>query len=335
MGSGSALPGRVLSNDELSGFLDTSDEWITQRVGISERRVCTTESAADLAYEASLRALNMGGVAIDELEMIICATISADYAAPAMACSVQEKLGASCPAFDVNAACSGFIYALDIAAGYFARGKKRILVIGAERLTRLLNWSDRSTTVIFADGAGAMVLGDGDAYLSSKLYTKGGSEVLSIPVFAGGSPYYEHEPQEPYVTMNGQEVFKFAVKAMCTDLTDVVKSAGLRIEDVAWFIPHQANARIIDTAVRKLSIPPERCLKNIERVGNTSAASVPILADELFRSGKVRDGDIIALCSFGAGLTSGACVIRSSEFGIRNSEFGIRYEGDSELSSDA
>ena len=311
LGTGSALPGRVLSNEELSGFLDTSDEWITQRVGILERRVCTTETAADLAHSASVRALEMGGVAVDELEMIICATVSADYAAPSMACSVQEMLGATCPAVDINAACSGFIYALDIAAGYFARGRKRILVIGAERLTRLLNWSDRSTAVIFADGAGAMVLGDGDAYLSSKLYAKGGGEVLNIPVFAGNSPFYKHEPQEPYVAMNGQEVFKFAVKAMCTDLVDVIDAAGLAIGDVAWFIPHQANSRIIDTAVKKLGIPSERCLKNIEKVGNTSAASVPILADELFRSGKMKDGDIIALCSFGAGLTSGACVIRN------------------------
>ena len=312
MGTGSALPRRVVDNEELSGFLETSDEWITQRVGITERRVCTTESAADIAYAASLEALEMSAVAPEELEMIICATVSADFAAPSMACSVQQMLGASCPAVDINAACSGFIYALDIAAGYFARGYSRILVIGAERLTRLLNWSDRGTAVIFADGAGAMVLGEGEGYLSSKLFAKGGSEVLSIPVYHGNSPYYKCEPREPYVTMNGQEVFKFAVKAMCTDLADVTEAAGLTMDDIAWFIPHQANARIIDTAVKKLGIPPERCLKNIETVGNTSAASVPILADGLFRSGKLKAGDLIALCSFGAGLTSGACIVRNA-----------------------
>jgi len=219
-------------------------------------------------------------------------------------------LGAECPAMDINAACSGFIYSLETAAGYFARGAKRMLVVGAERLTRLVDWSDRGTAVIFADGAGAMVLGEGDSYLSSKLYAKGNDSVIKIPYHAGGSPYSEHEPQNPYIYMNGQETFKFAVNVMCADLVDVVKAAELCMEDIAWIIPHQANSRIIDAAVRKLGIPAERCLKNIETVGNTSAASIPILADELFRSGKLQDGDYIAMSSFGGGLTSAACVIK-------------------------
>jgi 3-oxoacyl-[acyl-carrier-protein] synthase-3 len=244
------------------------------------------------------------------LDMIICATVSADNAAPSLACSIQMMLGAQCPAMDINAACSGFIYALDTAAGFFARGAKHILVVGAERLTGLIDWSDRSTAVIFADGAGAMVLGEGDAYLSSKLYAKGNATILGIRRRSGGSPYYENEEADPYIYMNGQETFKFAVKAMCADLTDAVASAGLELKDIAWVVPHQANARIIDAAVRKLGIEPARCCGNIKRVGNTSAASVPILADELCRSGKLRDGDNIALCSFGAGLTSAACVIK-------------------------
>ena len=310
LGTGSCLPSRTVNNEELSRFLDTSDEWISQRVGISERRVCTTETTADIAVGAAQSALGMSGVKPCDLDMIICATISADNASPSLACSIQTMLGAECPAMDINAACSGFIYSLETAAGFFARGAKRMLVVGAERLTRLVDWSDRGTAVIFADGAGAMVLGEGDAYLSSKLYAKGNDSVIKIPYQAGGSPYCEHEPQNPFIYMNGQETFKFAVNVMCADLVDVVNAAELSMEDIAWIIPHQANARIIDAAVRKLGIPAERCLKNIERVGNTSAASIPILADELFRSGKLRDGDNIAMSSFGGGLTSAACVLK-------------------------
>ncbi|MCL2366232.1 MAG: ketoacyl-ACP synthase III [Oscillospiraceae bacterium] len=310
LGTGSYLPKRSVYNDELSQFIDTSDEWIQQRVGISSRPICTTETTADMAYNAALGALEMSGVSPSELDMILCATVSADYAAPSLACSLQSMLGATCPAMDINAACSGFIYTLETAAAFFGRGLKRILVVGAERLSRVVDWSDRSTAVIFADGAGAMMLGDGDTYISSKLCAKGDAEVLCIPSFAGTSPYYEVESKKPYVHMNGQEVFKFAVNAMCTDLADVVAAAGLKIDDIAWIIPHQANARIIDAAVRKLDLKPERCLKNIETTGNTSAASVAILADELFRSGKLKDGDYIVMAAFGAGLTSAACVIR-------------------------
>jgi len=311
LGTGSCLPKRVVTNDELSSFFDTSDEWITQRVGISQRRVCTTETVADLAYRAACSALEVSGAHPEELDMIICATVSADNSAPSLACSLQSMIGAVCPAMDINAACSGFIYALDVAAGFFARGAKRVLVVGAERLSGLVDWTDRSTAVIFGDGAGAMMLGDGDAYLSSKLYARGSEAVLSIPGHIGMSPFYEKKQEKkPFVHMNGQETFKFAVKAMCTDLIDVTGAAGLSLDDIAWFVPHQANARIIDAAAKKLGIPPGRCLKNIDKVGNTSAASIPILADGLCRSGKLCRGDNIVMCSFGAGLTSAACVVR-------------------------
>ena len=310
LGTGSCLPARVVSNAELSERLDTSDEWISQRVGIRERRVCTTETTTELARAAAETALGMSGVAPEKLDMIICATVSADNAAPSLACSLQATIGAKCPAMDINAACSGFIYSLDTAAGFFARGAKHILVVGAERLSGLLNWDDRSTAVIFGDGAGAMVLGEGDSYIASKLFAHGNSAVLNIPSGGGSSPYYQNETPDSYVHMNGQETYKFAVNAMCTDIPEVLESAGLTLDDVAWFVPHQANARIIDVSAKRLGIDPERCMKNIDRVGNTSAASIPILADELCRSGKLRDGDYIVMCSFGAGLTSAACVIR-------------------------
>ena len=310
LGVGSCLPSRVVDNREMSEFLDTSDEWITQRVGVRERRVCTIETTSALAYNAAKSALEMGKISPEELDMIICATVSADNAAPSLACTVQSMLGAECPAMDVNAACSGFIYSLETAAGFFARGAKKILVAGAERLTSKIDWNDRSTAVIFGDGAGAMVLGEGDAYLASKLYARGNDAVLYIPNNEGSSPYYRNKPQNPYISMNGQEIFKFAVNAMYKDITDVVSAAGLEMNDIAWVIPHQANARIIDAAAKKLAIPIERFLKNIDKVGNTSAASIPILADELFKSGKLRDGDNIVMSSFGAGLTSAACVIK-------------------------
>jgi 3-oxoacyl-[acyl-carrier-protein] synthase III len=310
LGTGHCVPSRVVTNDEMSTIVETSDEWIKQRVGVGERRVCTTETASELAFRAAEQALAMSNTSPEELNMILCATISGDDASPSMACWMQNMLGATCPALDVNAACSGFIYALDTAAGYFARKKvRKMLVIGAERLSRMIDWTDRNTCVIFADGAGAVVLGEGDAYLSSKLYAKG-CDTISIPNYSGDSPYSTLPRRKPYIQMNGQETFKFAVNAMTGDLQDVIREAGLQQSDIAWVIPHQANARIIDAAARKLDIPAERFAKNIERYGNTSAASIPILLDELNRAGKFKKGDYLAFSSFGGGLTSAACVIR-------------------------
>ncbi len=311
LGTGHYAPPRVVTNEELSTFLDTSDEWISRRVGVRQRRVCTTETAADLACRAALAALEMGRTDPGELDLILCATVSGDDVSPSMACTVQGRLGATCPAMDINAACSAFIYMLETAAGFFARGTvKKVLVVGAERMSRILDWEDRNTCVIFGDGAGALLLGPGEAYRSSKLYARGGDDVIKIPHFAGMSPFYENETKKPYVHMNGQETFKFAVNAMCRDLAEVIGKAGLRERDVAWVVPHQANIRIIEAAKKRLAIPPERFCSNIDRYGNTSAASIPILIDELNRSGKLGDGDYMALCSFGGGLSSAACIIR-------------------------
>lgn len=311
LATGHHVPSRVVTNGELATFLDTSDEWITRRVGVKERRICTTETTADLAFRAACNALELGHTAPEELDMILCATISGDDASPSMACAVQGMLGASCPAMDINAACTAFLYMLDTAAGFFARGKvKKVLVIGAERMSRILDWEDRNTCVIFGDGAGALLLGEGDDYLASKLYARGGDSVIKIPLYAGMSPFYRNETPEPYVHMNGQETFKFAVSSMYRDVTEVIRAAGLRESDIAWVVPHQANLRILDLAKRKLDIPPERICSNIERYGNTSSASIPILLDELNRDGRLKKGDYLVLCSFGGGLSSAACVIR-------------------------
>jgi 3-oxoacyl-[acyl-carrier-protein] synthase-3 len=311
LGTGSFVPPRVVTNHELSAFLDTSDEWITQRVGVKTRHVCTTETAVDLAYEAALRALENGNTKPEELDMIICATVSGEDTCPSVACMVQSKLGATCPAMDINAACSAFIYMLDTAAGFFARKKvKKMLVIGTERMSRILDWEDKATCVIFGDGAGAFLLGEGDGYLASKLFAKGGDTVLKIPNFIGKSPFYENKQLNPYVFMQGQETFKFAVNAMCRDIKEVVEQAGMRQEDITFVVPHQANIRIIDAAKQRLSIPPERYCMNIDKYGNTSAASIPLVIDELNREGRLKAGDILALSAFGGGLTSGACILR-------------------------
>ena len=310
LGTGRCVPERVVTNEELTQFVDTSDEWIRQRVGVAERRVCTTETATDLACGAAMGALEMSGVTAQELDFILCATITPDDLSPSMACAVQNRLGATCPAMDVSAACSGFIYMLETAAAFFARGTvRKMLVIGAERISRIVDWTDRNTCIIFGDGAGAMVLGEGDNYLASKLFAKGSDAAIKIPSFAGYSPFFKGETKKPCIHMNGQETFKFAVSTMASDLEEVIAAAGLRQEDIAWVIPHQANVRILDAAARKLRIPFDRFAKNIERYGNTSAASIPILVDELSRAGRLKDGDYIAMASFGGGLSSAACVL--------------------------
>jgi len=313
LGTGSFVPERAVTNAELSVLADTSDEWIRKRVGVCERRVCTTETTAEMGYRAAASALEQARVRPDDIDMILCATVSGDTVSPSAACVIQKKLGAGCPAMDINAACSGFIYMLDTAAGFFARRRvKKMLVIGAERLSKLVDWSDRGTCVIFGDAAGAAVLGEGDCYIASKLFARGNDSVIRVPAYHGSSPFYSNEPEHPYIHMNGQETFKFAVGAMAGDLLEVFELAGVTAQQIAWVIPHQANLRIIEAAVKKTGVPPERFCTNIERYGNTSAASIPLLLDEVNRERRLKNDDLIALTSFGAGLSSAACVIRWS-----------------------
>ena len=309
--TGSYAPPQVVTNDDLAGFLDTSDAWVTERTGVKERRVCVTETASSLAVEACRRALQAGNTQPEDLDMIIAATVSGEYVSPGVACMVQAELGATCPAMDVNAACSGFVFMLDTAAGFFARGRaKKILVVGAEQLSRIVDWQDRNTAVIFGDGAGACLLEVGDNYLSSKLYSRGGADVIKIPTPIGISPFFKGEQERPLIHMRGQETFRFAVGAMTTDVVEVLDTAGIDQSQVAYVVPHQANMRIIDAAKKRLAIPPERFAVNMDRYGNTSAASIPIMLDELNRAGKLTRGDIIVLSAFGGGLSSGACVLR-------------------------
>ena len=312
LGTGSFLPQKVLTNEDLSHMVETSDEWITKRVGVKERRVCTTETNTDMGVAAALAALEDSGVKPEELDLIIGATISADTISPGLAGMVQNRIGAACPCFDMNVACPGFLFALEVADGFFVKKTvKKVLVVSAERMSGLIDWTDRSTCVIFGDGAGAAVLGEGDSYLASELHTTGGDDVISIPTWWDNSPFYGHELKKNVVSMAGQETYKFAVTSMVRDIQSVMAKAGITGEQVKAVIPHQANYRIINEARRRLpEIAPEKFLINIQRCGNTSSASEPILLDEANRQGLLQPGDYVVLSAFGGGLSSAASVVR-------------------------
>jgi 3-oxoacyl-[acyl-carrier-protein] synthase-3 len=273
--------------------------------------VLTDETLIDIALLAAKNALCDAGVEPEELDLIICATIRNEYITPTLSCVLQKELGATCPAMDINAACSGFLYSLDVADGYFARKRvRKVLVVAAEAMSKMADWADRATCVLFGDAAGAVVLGEGEDLLSLRVTASGNDEHLVIPNVQGNSPFSKFEPRDPYVYMNGQEVYKFAVSSICQDLAAVIAEAGLQQEQIHHVLPHQANSRIIEAAKGRLAIPPERYHMNISRFGNTSAASIPALLDECNRAGVLKKGEFLALSAFGGGFTTGACVLR-------------------------
>ncbi len=311
LGTGMYVPDNIVTNDDMSKIVDTSDEWIRQRVGVQRRHICTTETTVELGYQAALRALENSGTKPEELDLILAATVSGDNVSPSLSCMIQRKLGATCTAYDINAACSAFLYLLETAAGYFARGKvKKVLVVGAERLSKLVDWKDRGTCVIFADGAGAAVLGKGSGYLDSTFTTRGGDTVIKIPAYAGESPFSRLEPERPFIHMEGQETFKYAVNAICSDINKLLEQNGLTPDEIKYIVPHQANKRIIDLACIRLKMPISKFYVNIQEYGNTSSASIPIALDEINRKGLLKCGDLIILTAFGAGLSNAACLIR-------------------------
>ncbi|NLG24983.1 MAG: ketoacyl-ACP synthase III [Clostridiales bacterium] len=310
MGTGSALPRLVIDNHMLTEFLDTSDEWISSRTGIRERRVLSDDTLRQIACQASARALDSAGVAAADLDMILCSTVQGEATTPALACMVQADIGANCPAMDVNGACTGFLYALEVAEGLLATGRyRRILIVCAERMTRLCDWRDRSTCVLFGDGAGAVVAEPGDSLLSMRLVTAGDDGPLNAYPHPGNSPYARSAAYRP-LYMAGQEIYRFAVGAAAGDLRAAAEAAGVLIDDIGHFVLHQANLRIVEAVRGRLGMPEEKFPHNIERTGNTSSASIPILLDELNRGGALKQGELIAMAAFGAGLTSGACVLR-------------------------
>ncbi len=311
IGTGMYVPSKVVTNDDLAQIVDTNDEWISKRVGVKERRFSENEFASEMGLKAAQNALFDAGVKPEEIDAIFAATVSGETSSPSMACMIQNGLGVSCMAMDVSAACSAFLFLLETAAAFFALHKefKKILVVGTERMSGILDFADRSTCVIFGDGAGAAVLERGENYLDSVITVKGGDTVIKIPHGNGNSPYFSREQDTPYIHMQGQETFKYAVTAISQDISDLLERNHLTIDDIAWIVPHQANKRIIDFAAKRLGIEKEKFFCNIEKYGNTSSASVPIALDELAKSGKLKRGDKIILCAFGGGLANAACLI--------------------------
>jgi 3-oxoacyl-[acyl-carrier-protein] synthase-3 len=320
LGTGSELPTKVVTNEDLEKMVDTSDEWITVRTGIKQRRVLEEgKGNADMAYHAAIRALEDAGMEAKNLDAIVMGTVTADYPFPSSACVLEDMLEArNAFSFDVNAACSGFLNALSVADSFIRTGQIRnALVVGSDALSRLLNWQDRATCILFGDGAGAVVLsasenGNG-GILSTKLRTDG-SYVKTLYVPAGGSlkPAKAETVRnnEHTITMNGKEVFKIAVRSMEEISRQALDEAGVSIDQVALVIPHQANRRIIVALAERLGVPMEKVVVNLEKYGNTSAASVPVALDEARRQGRIKPGDIVLLNAFGAGFAWGAAVIK-------------------------
>lgn len=310
IGTGRAHPAKVVTNAMLEQFLDTSDEWIKTRTGMSERRVISSEKLEDLAAEASLQAIADAGLKPTDIDYIICSNVVNEYITPALSCIVQGAIGAKCACVDVNAACSGFIYALDMADDRLKSGKsKNILVVAAEEPTRMVDWNDRSLCVLFGDGAGAVVVTEGEGMICSRLTTTSKTDCLHYLRKLEPTPYITKEEYSAPMYMNGKEVFKTAVLSSSRDIKVMLDEACLKPSDIKYYVLHQANMRIIEAIANWLKLDMSHFPTNVERCGNTSSASVPLLLDELAREGKLQKGDKILMSAFGAGFTTGACII--------------------------
>jgi 3-oxoacyl-[acyl-carrier-protein] synthase III len=322
IGTGSYMPERVMTNDDLAKIVDTSDEWIASRTGIRARRIAAEgEATSDLASAAARKALEMAGVKPQELDLVIVATVTPDMFFPSTSCIVQKKIGAkNAVCFDISAACSGFLYAMQTARHFLNGGPlKTALVIGAEKLSSLINWQDRNTCVLFGDGAGAVVLRrdaspDAPGRVISSVMGSDGTLADLLKVPGGGSALPvtpENVASRPNtIHMEGRETFKHAVTRMCRASEQALKEAGLTAKDVALVIPHQANARIISVIAERLGVPAERTFINLDKYGNTSAATIPVALDEANRSGRIKRGDVLLLVAFGGGFTWASAVVR-------------------------
>ena len=310
LGTGSSLPTKQVSNDDLSKFLDTNDEWIFPRTGIKSRHIISSEKLEDLALDAARKALDNACVDAGELDMLICSNVVNEFITPSLSCIVASKLGISCPCFDINCACPGFIYAMDMADSYFRSGKvKKVLIVCAEEPTRMIDWSDRSTCVLFGDGAGAAVFGEGDNLRGTRLSAQPDPDKLYEIHKLQPTPYITKEEADVPLVMKGREVFKFAVTTSSRDITDILAETGITPDQVSYYMIHQANLRIIDGIREHLGVAPEKFPTNIRDHGNSSSASCPILLDECNRAGMFKKGDILVFSAFGAGLLSATAVL--------------------------
>jgi len=311
IGTGTALPKKSVSNDDLSRFLDTDDEWIAGKTGIKNRFICTDEGLTDLAETAGCAALKSAGIKPGDIDLVICSTIAGDYTTPSLACCVAGRLMANCPAFDINAACSGFIYALDMASAYIDSGRaKTILIISADMVSRILDWTDRGSCVLFGDGAGACVVSGGNALRYIKLTANGDVTRICKKAEIKGNPFAQCSGRDEYLHMDGQEVFRFAVQAVERDVALALDTLGICEGEVDFFLLHQANKRIIDSARARLGQPESKFPINIDRYGNCGSASIPILLHEMLEDGKVKAGNTLLMAAFGAGMATGTCVMQ-------------------------
>lgn len=317
LGTGSYAPGRIVTNHDLESMVDTNDSWISSRTGIKERRISSGETTSDMAFEAAKKALEAAGVSAEEIDLIVVGTVTPEMAFPSTACLVQAKLGVSsgAAAFDVAAACSGFLYALDIAEKYVKTGgAKKALVIGVDKFSQLLDWKDRSTCVLFGDGAGAVVLSAEESdkgVLSCHIHSDGRYwDVLYAPNSFPASPFEDKADISPYLTMQGNETFKIAVRTMGSAITEALERNGLKPEDISLLIPHQANLRIINATKERLNLSDEKVFTNLDKYGNTSAGSIPLALDEAVRTGRIKNNDIILFVAFGGGLTWASAAVR-------------------------
>ena len=314
VGTGSYVPEQIVTNDDLAKIVETNDEWIRTRTGIRQRRIATSEGTADLAAKAAERAIEQAGIKPEEIDLIILATSSQDYCFPSGACEVQGRVGAvNAVCYDLSAACTGFVFALNTAQAFIQSGVYRTaLVVGSEVLSKLIDWKDRSTCVLFGDGAGAVVVrADETGILGFQMHSDGTKgNVLTCGARSNGNFLMNQKPELSYMTMDGQEVFKFAVKRVPEVISQLLEKTGTPIEEIRYFVLHQANYRIIESVAKRLKVGMEKFPANMEYYGNTSGASIPLLLDEMNRAGKLNPGDKIILSGFGGGLTWGATLIQ-------------------------
>lgn len=308
-GTGSALPKQIVTNEMLSQFLDTSDEWIRTRTGVLSRQVISDEKLEDLAAEAAMKALDNAGMKAEELDFIICSNVVNEYITPQLSCIIQGAIGATCPCIDINCACAGLVHALEIAESFYQAGRvKNVLIVCAEEPTRMTDWSDRRTCVLFGDGAGAVVLTPGDNIKSIKLSAASATDKLWQYRTLQPTPYITKEEVSTPLQMKGQEVFKFAVTAATKDIKRALDESGMEASQIDHYLLHQANIRIIKAIRHFLEQPEEKFPTNVEDHGNSSSACCPILLDECNRKGLLKEGDMIAMSAFGAGFVSGAVI---------------------------
>jgi len=309
IGTGSALPSLAVTNDMLSEFLDTNHEWIFTRTGIEQRRIISEESLVELAVAASHNAIASANLEAKDIDFILCCNVVNNYVTPGLSCIIQGELGANCPCIDMNGACSGFIFALSMANAYLGSGKaKNILIVCADELSKIVDWHTRDTSVLFGDGAGAMVVTQGENLKSMHLSTTSAVEPLYYQRKLEYNPYNKNEEYKPLV-MNGKDVYKMAVNSSIQDISIVMQEAKVTQQEISFYLLHQANVRIMETIREHLGEKEEKFPKNIHKYGNTSSASIPILLDEMNKDGQLKSGDLLVMSAFGAGFSSGACVV--------------------------